>query len=300
MKENIFALEMGKFHTYFILFGIFCLSLSSCVEEAKPDKYQIIRLYTDLPTSFDKNSFRHFGRKEHIDVKIYYKSTSEIIKLIQTKKWECGVDAVILRNALDLLRLKSISALHKPKNETEYYQGLLIDPYVFRFPQDTVPLFSTYGQIFRSKQVKINPRAIQEKKEWANLVGGLTIKYPKLIPNEIYNKIMRSDSLKGKDLKYVEILPYSLAINKSDITFPDQYSKGSVGKISGMALIRQAKYNHNARLLYEYCKNQWWRDKLAKKLGVFPYRNVLDSKSKQPLLFQELIKNEGFIKKIAL
>lgn len=284
-------------YTYFFVFCLSLLTLTACVETAKPSKRQVIRLYTDFPKTFDKNSFRQFGRKEHIEVLLYYKTSAEIIEQIQTKKWNCGIDLVVLRNPVDLVRLKNMKALYRNKEDSTFYQGLLIDPYVFEFPNDTLPLYSSYGQLFRNNRIKIDPSAIRSPREWQNLVGGLVQKYPKISPQAIYNKVMRTDSLRGKDVKVMRIVPYSKASDKKKITFPDKYYKGSVGKIAGVAIIRQAKYSYNAQLLYKYCQQNWWRKKLAKKMGLFPMY-LTDNQNVTPYLYQGMIENYRFLKKV--
>ncbi len=110
------------------------------------------------------------------------------------------------------------------------------------------------------------------------------------------NKLLKTDSLKGKNLKHLEILPYSQALKKKDLFFPDQYYKGSIGKISGMAIVRQAKYNVNARSLYAYCKQPAWRKKVANKLGVFPFEDNRDPQSAEILLYQRVISDWSFKK----
>ena len=82
------------------------------------------------------------------------------------------------------------------------------------------------------------------------------------------------------------------------ITFPDQYNKGTVGKIGGMAIVKQAKYIANARILYKYCLQKWWRKKLAAKLKLFPFVDEMKDNLSNTLLYNEVIKNWEFIKKV--
>ena len=295
-KENIFAVEMKIRFTYLLFLVVFSSLLSSCVEKAKPATYQVVRVYTDFPETFDKNSFRDFGRKQHIQVLLYHRTTETIIKQINEKKWQSGIDIVIMKNAMDLERLRGIGAIGAPKNDTLFYQPILIDPYVFHFQFDTVPLFSSFGQLFRNDRVKIDPSALRDKKEWGNLVGGLLQKYPKIGAQGIYNKVLRTDSLRGRDVKQLQIVPYSSIERSKKITFPDQYYKGTVGKISGMAVMKQAKYSTNALLLYEYCRQNWWREKLAEKVELFPYLDYTDEDVNKTLLYQGVIKDWRFIK----
>ena len=65
---------------YLLILTALVVLNSSCVEKAKPASHQVIRVYTDYPKSFDIYSFRDFGRKEHIQVLLYHKSTEAIIK----------------------------------------------------------------------------------------------------------------------------------------------------------------------------------------------------------------------------
>lgn len=266
--------------------------LSACVEKAKPTNRQVINLYTDFPESLKPSFFREFERVNKIQVLIHHKSSEKIIQQINDKKYDSGVDMVLFMNAIDLIRLDQLRATAAPLGETEKYQALLHDPYVFRFPKDTLPLFSSFGQLFRNDYVKINCAALRETKEWENLMGGLIQKYPKILPSVLYRKIMHSDSLKGKGIKELEILPYSSVVDKETITYPDQYYYGSVGKISGMALIRHAKHRTNALLLYAYCKQEWWRKKLAKRLKVFPILSEEANKSREILLYQKVLEKE--------
>ena len=271
---------------------------SGCVEKAKPASHQVVRVYTDYPKSFDDNTFRDFGRKEHIQVLLYHKSADDIIKQINENKWQSGVDIVVLKNAMDLERLRLIGAISPPKGDTLFYQPILIDPYVFHFPFDTIPLVSSYGQVFRNELVSIDPNAIREEREWANLIGGLIQKYPKVSPQSIYHKIMRSDSLKGVDVKHLQILRYSSVKGKMKITFPDQYYKGTIGRVGGMAIIKQAKYSANARILYKYCQQKWWKIKLAKKVKLFPFINETEDNLNSTLFYNEVIKNWTFLKNV--
>ena len=288
-----------KFHLgYLLILTALVLLNSSCVEKAKPASLQIIRVYTDYPKSFDVYSFRDFGRKEHIQVLLYHKSTDAIIKQINERKWQSGVDIVVFKNAMDLERLRSIGAITPPKSDTLFYQPILIDPYVFHFPFDTIPLFSSYSKVFRNDLVKIDPNAIRDEREWSNLIGGLIQKYPKVNPQKIYDKILRTDLLEKEGIKQLQIIPYSLVKGKMKITFPDQYNKGTVGKIGGMAIVKQAKYSANARILYKYCLQKWWRKKLAAKLKLFPFVDEMKDNLSNPLLYKEVIKNWEFIKKV--
>ncbi len=271
---------------------------NSCVETAKPADHQILHLYTDFPESFNNTFFRNFGRKNRIQVFVHNHSKEEIIARIKDKKYESEMDAVILRNALDIVRLNNLGAIQAPKDDADFYQALLHDPYVFHFPYDTLPLFTSYGQLFRSDVVKINPNAIRNKNEWGNLMGGLIQKYPDVEPERMFKTILRTDSLKGRDLKQVSILLHSQLTNEKNFVYPDQYYKGSIGKISGIALIRQSGNRSNAIMLYDYCRKNWWRNKLAEKLGLFPIMPEEKNKSADVLLYQELIKKIGFIKKM--
>jgi hypothetical protein len=206
------------------------------------------------------------------------------------KKYESGIDLVLLSNPLDLLELNKKACLYLPKGESDYYQALLNDPYVFLFPNDTIPLFTSYGQLFRNDRININPASSANQNEWGNLIGGLIKKYPKNKQSDIYQKILRCDTLIGKDVKYMKIVPYSTVIDKKQITFPDQYYKGAVGKISGIAVVRNGKHLSNAILLYEYCKNEWWRKKLAEKMKLFPVLPEESAKKEEIILFHEIIK----------
>ncbi len=283
---------------YLLLLAAFAGGLIGCVEKAKPSSHQVLRVYTDYSEKLDIHSFRAFGRKENIQIFIFHKTSEEIIQQINNNKWECGIDMVILENAMSLERLNHLGGIQAPKADTLYYQPILIDPYVFRFPLDSVPQYSSYGQLFRSDFVKIDPKAIREKKEWANLMGGLIQKYPKIMQDSIYTKILFTDSVKGKEVKQLEILPYSTVLDKKKIFFPDQYYKGAIGKIAGIAIIKQAKYNANAQLLYNYCRQQSWRDKLAQKLGVFAYQDIKKTRANDILLYQEVIRDWSFVNRL--
>lgn len=276
--------------TLFIALNLLLVSIWSCVDKAKPSTYQTIHLYTDFSESFNSTFFRDFGRKNHIDVHVHYSTSDKIYRWIKEKKYKSGADLVILKNALDLIHINSIKGLQAPKGEVDFYQALWHDPYVFEFPYDTIPLFSSYGQVFRSKHIKINPDSIRDPKEWRNLIGGLVQKYPNVPPDSIYKTIMRTDSLKGKNLKQLSILRHSSLKSTKGIVYPDQYYKGSVGKIAGIALIRQSKNRTNALLLYDYCKKEWWRKKLATKLNLFPILSEEHNKNGGKLIYQGLIK----------
>lgn len=297
-ERKYLCIEMKFRLVYLFVLTALVVLNSACVEKVQPASYQVVHVYTDYPKSFDIYSFRDFGRKKHIQVLLYHKSTEAIIKQVNEKKWESGVDIVVFKNAMDLERLNSICAITPPKKDTLFYQPILIDPYVFHFPNDSVPLFSSYGQVFRNNLVKIDPSAIRDKQDWGNLLGGLIQKYPKVDAQSIYNKILRNDSIEERDAKHLEILPYSMVKRNMKFTFPDQRNKGSIGKVGGMVIIKQAKYGANARILYEYCRQKWWRKKLAKKVHVFPFVDEAEDNLSNTLLYNKVIINWEFIKKV--
>jgi ABC-type Fe3+ transport system substrate-binding protein len=283
-----------------LIFSVLVVLLSACVEKAQPAAYQYLHLYTDFPKTINNTFFRDFVRKNKIQVLIHYKSSDKIIKQILDKKYESGIDIVLLRNPLDMLELKEKGCLYTPKDGIAYYQSIINDPYVFQFPNDTIPLFTSYGQIFRNDRVKIIADTIANEKEWINLLGGLIKKYPKINPSDIYRKIMRSDTLIGRDLKVMRIAPYSSILDKKSITFPDQYYKGTVGKISGIAIIRNGKHMNNNVLLYNYCTNEWWRKKLAEKLKLFPILDEELAKKAEYLLYQDILTSSDFVKRLKM
>jgi ABC-type thiamine transport system substrate-binding protein len=261
---------------------------SACVETVKENSFQTIHVFTDLPDSLTNNLFDKFEKQTNIKVFFHYGSSKYILDNLKTQKWKSQADAVLLSNALDFIELTGENALqaHANDEDTIYWQPLFQNPFVFHFPEDSIPLFTSYGQLIRNDKARVDATNIQSFDKWGNLIPCLKKNYLIFSLEEIQGKILYSDSLKGRDILQVQIAPYSHFSPKDKIVFPDQFYKGAYGIIGGIGLIRQAKNRSNAQLLYDYCQMISWRKKLAKKIKLFPILDSEGNKARNVLLYQ--------------
>jgi ABC-type thiamine transport system substrate-binding protein len=261
---------------------------SGCVETVKENSFQSVHVFTDLPDSLTIGVFDEFEKQSNIHVFLHHASSDYILENLKTEKWQSKADLVLLKNALDLINLTDERILHaQPVNEdTVFWQPLFHNPFVFNFPQDTVPLFTSYGQLIRNKDSRVDAKLIRSFDKWGNLIPSLKKNYLIFSLEEIQSKILYSDSLKGKDIMYVQIAPYSHFKKTDKIVFPDQFFKGAYGIIGGIAMIKQAKNRSNSQLLYNYCEMPAWRKKLAKKINLFPILDDEANKAREILLYQ--------------
>ncbi|MFA7272654.1 MAG: hypothetical protein WC044_02245 [Crocinitomicaceae bacterium] len=266
------------------VFSLLLLSNFGCVEKAKVNSSQVIHLYTDLPNSLDSTLFDNFKKQTKIRVFVHHASAKFILDKLLTEKYESQIDAVLFRNGLSLIELADTNVLMK--HDTNFWQPLFSDPFVFVFPLDSVSLFSSYGQIIRSDRARVDPSLIKNYNQWGNLIPSLKKNYPIYSMNEIQNKILYSDSLSGEEVQRVQIVPYSSIKNHKNSVFPDQLYKGAIGIIGGIGVIRQCANRANALELYYYCQNETWRKKLANNLHLFPILSPEENKSNTVILFQ--------------
>ncbi|MGJ8661684.1 MAG: hypothetical protein ACSHXL_06580 [Bacteroidota bacterium] len=260
----------------------------ACVDTVEENDFQIVHVYTDIQDSLDSSLFNNFEKQSGIHVFVHRATAPYILNLIKTQKWQSEVDAVLLSNAMDLIELSDEGAFHRMNEIDEIdWQPLFSNPFVFSFPNDTVPLFTSYGQLFRNYKSRVDPKHIKSFEKWGNLIPGLKKNYLIYSLAEIQSKILYSDTLKGKDILNVEIAPFSHYKDKSKIVFPDQFYKGAIGIIGGIGLIKQSKNRSNAILLFDYCQNTTWRKRLAKDIKLFPILDVEGNKSRDILLFQD-------------
>jgi ABC-type thiamine transport system substrate-binding protein len=273
----------------FIL-SILCVNIllvSSCVDTVKENSFQYLHLYTDLSNSLDATLFDEFAKQTDIHVYVHYASAESILRKIKTEKWESNADGVLLSNALNLIELNDGGFFTKTDELSERdWQCLFINPFIFSSPKDTVQLFTSYGQLFRNENSRVDASLIKSFNQWGNLIPALKKNYPIYSLSKIQGKILHSDSVKGKETKIVQIAPFSYYTDKSKIVFPDQFYKGAIGIIGGIGLIKQSKNRSNAQELYIYCKNSSWRKKLARDIRLFPILSPEENKKRQILFNQ--------------
>lgn len=264
------------------------LLVSSCVETVKENSFQAVHIFTDLPDSLASSVFEEFEKQTNIHVFIHYGSLHYILENLKTEKWQSKADLVLLTNALNLTDLSDERVLqaHPKDEDTSYWQPLFHNPFVFYFPLDSVPLFTSYGQLIRNPNTQVDATLINSFDQWGNLIPSLKKNYLIFSLEEIQSKILYSDSLKGKDALHVQIAPYSHFSKKDKIIYPDQFFKGAYGIIGGIGIVRQAKNRSNAKLLYDYCKLYAWRKKLAKNINLFPILDEEGNKAREILLYQ--------------
>lgn len=279
---------MKKYYFILPIFFTLLFATSSCVETVKQNPFQAVHIFTDLPDSLVKPVFSLFEKRTKIHVYLHCAGSKDILNKLKTEKWQSKADVVILKNALDLIELKDEKILQKTSLNftSEYWQPLFHDPFVFYFPNDSLPLFTNYGQLLRHKSVKVDASKINSFEQWGNLIPSLKKNYRVFSLEQIQEKILYSDTARNIKIPIVQIATFSHFSDKKNLSFPDQYFKGSIGIIGGIAIIRQSKNRSNAEVLYQYCQQNSWRTKLAKRINLFP---ILDSKSNQSrdvLLYQ--------------
>jgi hypothetical protein len=283
-KENIFAQEMSLRKIIIAVSSLLLLFNFGCVEKAKVNSKQVIHVYSDLPNSLDSTLFDNFKAQTNIQVYVHHASAKFILDKLLTEKYASQIDAVLLRNGLNLIELADTNVLLK--HNGDFWQPLFSDPFIFIFPLDSVPLFSSYGQIIRSDRARVDPSLIKNYNQWGNLIPSLKKNYPIYSMNQIQNKILYSNTLNNEAVRRVQIAPYSSIKNHKNSVFPDQLYKGAIGIIGGIGIIRQSANRSNALDLYRYCQNLTWRKKLARNIKLFPILSPEENRSNSLLLFQ--------------
>lgn len=102
---------------FFIIPVFFGLFTSCTLEEARAPKHTSVVVYTDVYCPDDSVFISEFENYAHMDVRIFYKKTGEIMQLIASNRYNAGADILITQS--DSLRryLRERNLLHRIQNK---------------------------------------------------------------------------------------------------------------------------------------------------------------------------------------
>ncbi|MFT7343993.1 MAG: ABC-type Fe3+ transport system substrate-binding protein [Lentimonas sp.] len=271
----------------FLLSLIAVLTLQSCVEYIEPEANKTVTIHTDMLSLSDSRLFEQFTKKSGIKVKIVSLPLRHIQEDLRQFNIDSEADIILLSKGLDLIELKEKGYLYSPKkyNPKEYWQPLCIDPFILEYLADTV-YFNSFKQILNDSNALVDVYKVDDFAILGHLMDGLTHLYPQFTRKKLYATFLKKNKYRTNQSKYVSVNLYSQRNKELDFVFPDQNKFGTLGVISGMAIHKRAKQMYNALLLYEYCRSDVWRTKMAKRTSRYPVLRYKENLKRTPRMYQ--------------
>ncbi|MBU2020586.1 MAG: hypothetical protein KJ941_13150 [Bacteroidetes bacterium] len=266
----------------------FLVLLSSCTENIPSSRIRTIHIYSDVLSPSDDDLFYNFERINKIDVQVHCLSFFEIQKRLKEKRYSTNIDMVLLGEPRDFKSLQQDRYLYHTKVSDENWQPLAIDPLVFLFENDSTRNFTTYGQIARGSAVLLEPSRLLSATYLPETIEQITEIYKDVNSKTWSQKLKMPDSLLPKKTELIRWAFHS-ELKPNDFRYglyPDQRFFGAVGKSVGVGVIHNCPNLVEARKLFEWCRKEKWRNKLAKKMNIFSIINNESNKDRYPYIYQ--------------
>lgn len=139
--------------------------LFSCeIETARPAKQKHLTIASDYLYSTDTVIFRNFSKTNNVKVKIVHLSPSKIIGEFRSKKFNSGIDLIMLKTMTDVLDFHKKEILHPLKMGNHFmeadasyssekfdYVGFGYDPYIVALPENLPTRIRMYNDLTHHK-----------------------------------------------------------------------------------------------------------------------------------------------------
>jgi hypothetical protein len=290
------------------IIGSLIVMISSCtIETAKPASNHQLVIASDFLHAEDTLLFTEFSKKHSIRLVIRHLSIEEIIGKMEEKGFNSGIDMVLSKSMHSSIQLNNNGILHdlvldetKAKSQNPFisykhnFVGIGLDPFVFRFPNDTVHEAENYSDLLKqfhyhtlSNEDQIcffspirKERNRVQTYEWMQKWHAKSRLRPEKGP--------WSDSAKVILTKYSQIDAYSdstwLAF-VSESYFPNQQRKGVYFDVVTLSIVRQADHFSNAQKFMAHCQNAGYNATLNRKWHRFPIYEYLAARKEGPQFY---------------
>ncbi len=289
-----------SFFTALILSGF-----TSCdIETAEAKKSQRLIIASDFLHVQDTLIFKEFVRENNVRVVIRHLSGNKIIEKIKREGFNSGLDIVLTKNMNTALRLNNVGALHDfEKNEndvqsqnpyisyTHNFVGIGLDPFVFKYPVDSVRTARHYQDLMKTKHYYTLSDAdilsflspIRKERNRANTY--------EWIKNWKKNGSLRpakapwSDSAKVILCKYSQLDAFQDSIwsnYSKTIHFPNTDRAGVYFDLVCVSIVQQAEHFTEAQKFLAFCQNAGHNTVINSRIKRFPVYPCLSALKNGP------------------
>lgn len=132
------------------------------IETAAPNKYKELIIASDYLNSADTVIFKNFTKRTSIKVKIINHKPSKLIGIFRSKKYNSGIDIILLKSMTDVLDFNKKNIFHPLKQNIHYqsdhanyssekfnYIGIGYDPYVIAVAENQPNGLRMYNDLTR-------------------------------------------------------------------------------------------------------------------------------------------------------
>lgn len=270
----------------FTSFMVFLLQ-SCLVHDAKESKHEFVHVYSDFFSSQDKQIFKKFKKEQKIHVKMHLISPDSLENFLRTKKYNAGVDLIILKdyekmaslskkNLLLSIRSEKLEKNVDPLYHSKYNKWFALSktPLVFVYnaqvlKKDTI---SSYYDLISPRwkgkiafQNENNPTQISFRRNIRLMMKEKTDSFivnfykqalsPRLKDDlEVLEKVNALSFQLGliKMSSFIEYQTKNKGKSKLNIIFPNQRKRGSYFTVTASGIYRYAQNPLQARSLLEY------------------------------------------------
>jgi ABC-type Fe3+ transport system substrate-binding protein len=304
------------FPSFFWLFLVFCFSACT-IDEARPNKKQVIVIASDCLESKDVTLFHSFEKFSGIKVKIRHFSPDSLKQLLVHEGVDTEIDAVILASTYSMYQLDNSNLLHKIKKEKfpkqleknyrskkSTWAGIGIDPYVIAISKDSSKKIAEYKDLLEKSNTFYSLHTADFWNPfYASIAQRMGTKNKRNSADWL--KKMRDNSKEYRSLNdtiashSIFFSSYSVLNLKKDkklkLIFPNQLTGGSYYNMVCFGIVNQARNYENAVTFFGYLLNESFNKRLnyhwkkfpvlSTKKSFFAYQNSAFKKSETSPVF---------------
>lgn len=310
--------QKGILGTKILLVCTCLVILPSClVKDAKPDKNQIVTVYTDLLGENDREIFKQFKKSEKI--KVHYKilPADSILDIIRLEKYNSFADLILLHGADKLLKGGAMQLFRKLNpdeinspleanyfSENKYWCALSKSPIVMIYNKnvlngDTIKFYNQINQPQWKGKVGLQGSTNSTVKTLGISMMNLRSKKNQHFLFDLYqqsqgkrggNDLMQIKKINAMEvqLAFIELSSLVAANQQKDslnkkfyrnvqVIFPGQTQKGTLYNISGAGIYKYARNPENAQKLLQYLTSK--KAQYAFASGRFEFPVLSDAKA---------------------
>ena len=284
------------FPSFFWLFLVFCFSACT-IEEARPNKKQVILIASDCLESKDVTLFHSFEKFSGIKVKIRHFTADSLKQMLVQEGVDTEIDVVILASTYSMCQLDNSNLLHKIKKEKfpkqleknyrskkSTWAGIGIDPYVIAVSKDSSNKIDEYKDLLEKSNTFYS---LQTADFWnpfyASIAQNMGKKnkrhsadWIKKMRENAMEFISMNDTIASHSIFLSSYSELNLKKNKAlKLVFPNQLTGGSYYNMVCFGIVNQARNYENAITFFDYLLNESVNKRLNNHWKKFP---VLSSK----------------------
>lgn len=304
------------FPSFFWLFFVFCFSACT-IEEARPNKKQVIVIASDCLESKDVTLFHSFEKFSGIKVKIRHFTADSLKQLLVQEGVDTEIDAVILASTYSMCQLDNSNLLHVIKKEQfpkkleknyrskkSSWAGIGIDPYVIAVSKDSSNKIDEYKDLLEKSNTFYS---LQTSDFWNPFYASIAQRMGKKNKRNSADWIKKmrknakeysslNDTIASHSIFLSSYSELNFKKNKEfKLVFPNQFTGGSYYNMACFGIVNQARNFENALAFFDYLLNESVNKRLnnhwnkfpvlSTKTSFFAYQNSVFKKSETSPVF---------------